>query len=127
MIKLMIKRNIQPSGARVLCLGLTFKENCPDVRNTRVGDIVREFESFGAGVDIYDPWIDREEAEHEYGVKPLAAMPEPGAGYDAVVLAVAHQQFKDLGAAALRRLGHENCVLFDVKYALPKDAVDGRL
>jgi UDP-N-acetyl-D-galactosamine dehydrogenase len=126
-VRQMLKRRLHVAQSRILVLGLAFKENCPDVRNTRVVDIVREFESFGAGVDIYDPWIDREEAEHEYGVKPLAAMPEPGAGYDAVVLAVAHQQFKDLGAAALRRLGHENCVLFDVKYALPKDAVDGRL
>jgi UDP-N-acetyl-D-galactosamine dehydrogenase len=125
MIKLMIKRNIQPSGARVLCLGLTFKENCPDVRNTKVADVVKELQSFGCNVDVYDPWVDPQEAHHEYGIA-MVAKPKPGA-YDAIVIAVAHKEFLALGAKGIRQLGSPNVVIFDIKHVLPKNESDGRL
>jgi len=124
-IKLMIGKNINPVDARVLVLGLAFKENCPDVRNTKVVDVVRELESFRCRVDVHDPWVDAGEAQHEYGLTPIE---EPAAGsYDAIVLAVAHREFVALGAAGIKRLGTPNLVLYDIKGALPKDQVDGRL
>jgi UDP-N-acetyl-D-glucosamine/UDP-N-acetyl-D-galactosamine dehydrogenase len=125
LIKLMIKRNIQPSGARVLCLGLTFKENCPDVRNTKVADIVRELQTFGCEVDVHDPWVAPEEAQHEYGI-PMVAKPEAG-NYDAIVIAVAHKEFVALGAKGIRRFGSPNVVIFDIKHVLPKGESDARL
>jgi UDP-N-acetyl-D-galactosamine dehydrogenase len=124
-VKLMNKRGIVAYGANVLVLGLTFKENCPDVRNTRVVDIVKEFESFGARVDVHDPWADAAEAKHEYGFD-LVSTPAQG-GYDAIILAVSHDQFKALGAVGIRKFGKANSVLFDVKSLLPKADVDGRL
>ena len=124
-IKLMIKRNIQPSGARVLMLGLTFKENCPDVRNTKVADIVKELASFGCKVDVFDPWVNPREAEHEYGITPVAA-PTRG-NYDAIVVAVAHRQFLELGTSGIRAFANPNAVIFDIKHVLPKDQSDGRL
>jgi UDP-N-acetyl-D-glucosamine/UDP-N-acetyl-D-galactosamine dehydrogenase len=124
-VKLMIKRNIQPSGARVLVLGLTFKENCPDVRNTKVADVVRELKSFGCKVDVHDPWASSAEAEHEYGIS-LIAKPTPGS-YDAIVVAVAHREFVELGAKGIRSFGSPNTVIFDIKHVLPKEASDGRL
>jgi UDP-N-acetyl-D-glucosamine/UDP-N-acetyl-D-galactosamine dehydrogenase len=125
MIKLMISRNIQPSGARVLCLGLTFKENCPDVRNTKVADVVRELQSFGCRVDVHDPWVDPEEAHHEYGIA-MVAKPEKGS-YDAIVVAVAHKQFVALGPKEIRAFGSPNVVIYDIKHVLPKNDSDGRL
>jgi UDP-N-acetyl-D-galactosamine dehydrogenase len=110
----------------MLVLGFTFKENCPDVRNTKVIDIVHELKTYNALVDIYDPWIDIAEAEHEYRVKPLVAQPEPGT-YDAVVLAVAHAEFKEMGAVGIHALGKSNHVLYDVKSQLAKSEADGRL
>jgi UDP-N-acetyl-D-galactosamine dehydrogenase len=124
-IKLMIGRNIQPSGARILVLGLTFKENCPDVRNTKVADVVRELVSFGCRVDVFDPWADAEEAKHEYGIS-LIADPERGR-YDAIVVAVAHREFVELGADGIQSFGSANNVIFDIKHVLPRDACDGRL
>jgi UDP-N-acetyl-D-galactosamine dehydrogenase len=124
-IKLMIRRNIQPSGSRVLMLGLTFKENCPDVRNTKVADIVKELASFGCNVDVYDPWVNPSEAEHEYGITPVAA-PSRGS-YDAIVVAVAHREFVELGAKGIRAFANPNAVIFDIKHVLPKDQSDGRL
>jgi UDP-N-acetyl-D-galactosamine dehydrogenase len=124
-IKLMIGRNIQPSGARVLVLGLTFKENCPDVRNTKVADVVKELKSFGCNVDVHDPWASPAEAEHEYGIE-LTARPKAGA-YDGVVVAVAHREFVALGAKGIRSFGSPNTVIFDIKHVLPKEASDGRL
>jgi UDP-N-acetyl-D-galactosamine dehydrogenase len=124
-LKLMIGRNIQPSGARVLVLGLTFKENCPDVRNTKVADVVRELKSFGCNVEVHDPWADSAEAEHEYGIS-LIAKPQPGS-YDAIVVAVAHKQFVELGVNGIRSFGTPNTVIFDIKHVLPKDASNGRL
>ncbi|MGE0581187.1 MAG: Vi polysaccharide biosynthesis UDP-N-acetylglucosamine C-6 dehydrogenase TviB [Steroidobacteraceae bacterium] len=123
--RLMTNRRIHVKGARVLVLGLTFKENCPDIRNSKVVDVVRELEKFGAQVDVHDPWVDVREAQHEYGIKPVKA-PKARA-YDAVVLAVGHQQFKDLGAAAVRRFGRKNAVVYDIKYLFKADQVDGRL
>jgi UDP-N-acetyl-D-galactosamine dehydrogenase len=124
-IKLMIKRKIQISGSRVLVLGLTFKENCPDLRNSRVIDIIRELQGYGVLVDVHDPWVDPAEARHEYEIE-LLAQPEPGA-YDAVIIAVGHEQFRDKAASGLRALCKPDGILFDVKYLLPAAAVDGRL
>jgi UDP-N-acetyl-D-galactosamine dehydrogenase len=124
-IKLMIARNIQPSNAQVLVLGLTFKENCPDVRNTKVADVVTELHSYSCNVDVYDPWVDPAEARHEYGIE-LVKDP-PAASYDAIILAVAHAQFVALGAAGIHAFGRPNHVVFDIKDVLPKDQVDGRL
>ncbi|MEK6749152.1 MAG: Vi polysaccharide biosynthesis UDP-N-acetylglucosamine C-6 dehydrogenase TviB [Pseudomonadota bacterium] len=124
-IKLMTRKRILAVDAKILILGLTFKENCPDLRNTRVVDIIKELQNFNAHVDVYDPWINAQEAMHEYGVKPIAA-PQPGQ-YDAVILAVAHHQFKALGIQGIRAFGKANCVIYDVKSLLPRDQVDGRL
>jgi UDP-N-acetyl-D-galactosamine dehydrogenase len=124
-IKLMIRRGIAVAGARILLLGLTFKENCPDLRNTRVVDLAREFREYGATVDIHDPWADPAQARDEYGVALLDA-PQPGA-YDAIVVAVAHDQFRDMGVDGLRRLANGRAVIYDIKGLFPKDAVDARL
>jgi UDP-N-acetyl-D-glucosamine/UDP-N-acetyl-D-galactosamine dehydrogenase len=124
-IRLLAKRGINLVGARVLVLGLTFKENCPDLRNTRVVDIVAELAQYHVNVDVYDPWIDRAEAEREYDIRPVA-QPEPGS-YDAVVLAVAHKQFLELGPEKIRSFGRTPSILYDVKSALPRASVDGRL
>jgi UDP-N-acetyl-D-galactosamine dehydrogenase len=124
-IKLMIQRRIHAAGARVLVLGLAFKENCPDLRNTRVVDVVAAFRGFHAEVDVHDPWVSAAEAEHEYDLR-LTAELVPGT-YDAIVLAVAHREFVELGAERIRALGKPGCVLFDVKQVLPREAVDDRL
>jgi UDP-N-acetyl-D-galactosamine dehydrogenase len=124
-IKLMAQRSIHISGSRILVLGLSFKENCPDIRNTRVTDIVAELKSYRANVDVYDPWVNADEAEHEYGLRPIA---EPGSGvYDAVVIAVAHHQFRDLGIQGIRALCKPDAVIYDVKSLFPREAVDARL
>jgi UDP-N-acetyl-D-galactosamine dehydrogenase len=125
LVKEMIRRGVQAKGARVLVLGLTFKENTPDLRNTRVIDIVRELADFGAAVDVCDPWIGAEAAQAEYGID-LVAQPQAGA-YDGIVLAVAHRQFAALGAPAIRAFGRPGAVLFDVKAMLPAQASDLRL
>jgi UDP-N-acetyl-D-glucosamine/UDP-N-acetyl-D-galactosamine dehydrogenase len=124
-IKLMIAKNISPSDSRVLILGLTFKENCPDVRNTKIADVVKELRQYRCAVDVYDPWVDPEEAEHEYGIS-LIGEPEAGA-YDAIIIAVAHREFVALGTKGIHALGSPNHVVFDIKHVLPKEAVDGRL
>ena len=125
-IKLMARKGINPVNARVLILGLAFKENCPDLRNSRVLDIVHALQGYNARVDAFDPWVDRTQAIEEYGIDP-SAMPPSGA-YDAVVLAVAHEQFVALGGAGIRAFGKpEGCVVYDVKGVVPRDAVDARL
>jgi UDP-N-acetyl-D-galactosamine dehydrogenase len=124
-VKLMNQRRIAVMDAKVLIMGLTFKENCPDLRNTRVVDIVQEFRDYHAEVDVYDPWVNAQEAQHEYGITPITEL--QAGRYDAMVLAVAHWQFRDMGVARIRALGKPDSVLFDVKYLLPADAVDGRL
>jgi len=124
-IKLMLQRNGISVDSRVLILGLTFKENCPDLRNTRVVDIVSELRDYGLACDIHDPWVDPGEARAEYGYE-LTNEPPLGV-YDAIVLAVAHRQFQAQGATALRAYGRPGAVLYDVKHVLGKDEVDGRL
>ena len=123
--KLMTRRRIHVVGAHILVLGLTFKENCPDLRNTRVVDIIREFEHYHAQVDVYDPWIDPDAAQREYGIRPLSQL--DNGHYDAIILAVAHRQFREMGIERIRALGKADCVLYDIKYVLPAGAVDGRL
>jgi UDP-N-acetyl-D-glucosamine/UDP-N-acetyl-D-galactosamine dehydrogenase len=124
-IKLMMKRKIQVSGSRVLIMGLAFKENCPDLRNSRVIDVIRELQGYSVLVDVHDPWINADDAHEEYGIELIK---RPGAGeYDAVIVAVGHRQFAGLGAAGLRALCKPDGVLYDVKYLLPSDQVDGRL
>jgi UDP-N-acetyl-D-galactosamine dehydrogenase len=124
LVKALIKRRIHVEGARILVMGLTFKENCPDLRNTRVVDIVRELADYNASVDVYDPWASAEEAEHEYGLK-LVDEPEAGA-YDAIILAVAHDEFRELGEG-VRDFGKAEHVLYDLKYVLGPDQSDLRL
>ena len=124
-VRLMAGKKILIKGARVLVLGLTFKENCPDIRNSKVVDVITELKNYGITVDVYDPWIDNAEAQHEYGIKPIKAPKR--AAYDAIVLAVGHKAFKDIGLPALRRFGKKAHVFYDIKYVFPANAVDGRL
>ena len=125
-IKLMLGKSIPVLGSRVLVLGLAFKENCPDLRNTKIADLVACLKAYNAQVDVYDPWIDLEEAQHEYGIECLAEMPTPGQ-YAAVILAVGHRQFIALGEGGVKALGCPDAVIFDVKSILPINASDGRL
>ncbi|MBC3383348.1 Vi polysaccharide biosynthesis UDP-N-acetylglucosamine C-6 dehydrogenase TviB [Pseudomonas sp. SWRI12] len=125
LVKAMVKKRIHVDGARVLIMGLTFKENCPDLRNTRVIDIISELADYNIVVDVFDPWAAAEEAEHEYGIK-LLSTPAPDS-YDAIVLAVAHSQFADMGPRHIRSLGKANHVLYDLKYLLDNDESDIRL
>jgi UDP-N-acetyl-D-galactosamine dehydrogenase len=125
LVKAMTKKRIQVEGAKVLVMGLTFKENCPDLRNTRVVDIVAELEDYNCYVEVYDPWVSKEEAQHEYGITPIAEPTERG--YDAIILAVAHLQFKEMGATAIRALGKATSILYDLKYVLTADESDLRL
>jgi len=125
-VKLMLKRNLPVNGARVLVMGLTFKENCPDIRNTRVVDIVAEMQSYGADVDVYDPWADAAEVVHEYPGVRLVAEPDPLA-YSAIILTVGHRQFVEMGVEKIRQFGRKDAVLYDVKYLFPADQSDGRL
>lgn len=125
LVKNMIKKRIQVEGAKVLVLGLSFKENCPDVRNTKVIDIVHELEEYNIEVDVYDPWVDASEAKHEYGIAPIS---KPSNGqYDGIILAVAHTEFAQMGVSAIRDLGRDNHVLYDLKYLFAKDDTDIRL
>lgn len=124
-VKLMMKRKIHVVDSRVLILGLTFKENCPDIRNTRVTDIVEELKTYHANVDIFDPWANKEQVSEEYGYD-LISKPEADT-YDAVILAVSHDHFKNMGTSAIKALGHTNSVLYDVKSLLDKEQIDARL
>ena len=123
--KLMTKKRIHVVDANILIMGLTFKENCPDLRNTRVVDLVEEFESFNCKVDVYDPWVDKDEAVYEYNIKPID-QPEAGK-YDAILLAVAHDEFKALSVEQIKAFGKDNHVLYDIKYLLDSNDSDGRL
>ena len=125
LVKAMTRRRLQVDGARVLIMGLAFKENCPDLRNTRVVDIIEELKDYRIQTDVFDPWVDPMQARHEYGITPVQN-PQSGA-YDAIVLAVAHHQFKTMGAQAIRALGKPVHVLYDLKYLLPVDGSDLRL
>lgn len=125
LVKAMLKRRMQVEGARVLVMGLTFKENCPDLRNTRIVDVIAELSEYGIAVDVFDPWVDVTESQHEYGITPVAT---PAAGaYDGIVIAVAHQEFKALGETAIRAYGKPDHVLYDLKYLLDAASSDIRL
>lgn len=125
LVKTMIKKRIQVEGAKVLVLGLSFKENCPDVRNTKVIDIVHELEEYNIDVDVYDPWVDKAEAEREYNVTPIS---KPAMNnYDGIILAVAHNQFVELGVDQIRAFGKNEHVLYDLKYVFTKEDTDIRL
>jgi len=123
--RLMTKKRIHVVDANILIMGLTFKENCPDLRNTRVVDLVAEFENFNCNVDVFDPWINKEDAKHEYGISPIEQPKKDQ--YDAIVLAVGHNEFIELGADEIRSYGKREHVLYDIKYILSADVVDGRL
>ena len=122
---LMTKKRIHIIDANILIMGLTFKENCPDLRNTRVVDLVEEFKGFNCSVDVYDPWVDKQEAHREYGITPVDSLAK--GKYDAVVLAVSHDEFKKMSIEEINILGKDNFVLYDIKYLLKADQVDGRL
>ncbi|MGP5574430.1 Vi polysaccharide biosynthesis UDP-N-acetylglucosamine C-6 dehydrogenase TviB [Psychrobacter faecalis] len=125
LVKTMIKKRIQVEGAKVLVLGLSFKENCPDVRNTKVIDIVHELEEYNIDVDVYDPWVDKAEAEREYNVTPIS---KPALNnYDGIILAVAHNEFVELGVEQIRAFGKNEHVLYDLKYVFTKEDTDIRL
>jgi UDP-N-acetyl-D-glucosamine/UDP-N-acetyl-D-galactosamine dehydrogenase len=123
--KIMTKKRIHVVDANILIMGLTFKENCPDLRNTRVVDLVEEFKDFNCNVDVYDPWVDKDEAVREYDIRPID---QPIEGrYDAILLTVSHNEFKELSAEQIRAYGKDNHVLYDIKYLLRANESDGRL
>jgi UDP-N-acetyl-D-galactosamine dehydrogenase len=124
-VRLMTRKRIHVKGARVLVMGLTFKENCPDIRNSKVVDVIRELESYGVHIDVYDPWVDGAEARAEYGISPVRKLRK--GRYDAVVVAVGHREFHEMGASAVRKFCRPSHVLFDIKYVFPAHHVDGRL
>jgi len=123
-VKLMIQKDIKVKGARVLMLGITFKENCPDIRNTKAIDVYRELESYDLNVDLFDPWADQSEVKHEYNIEIETEEDKLTKTYDAVVLTVAHKEFLDVD---IKKFMKEDGVLYDVKSILPKETVDGRL
>ncbi len=125
LVKAMVKKRIHVTGAKVLVMGLTFKENCPDIRNTKVVDILAELKEYGVEADVFDPWVDANEAQHEYGITPIVS-PDTGY-YDAVILAVGHNQFKDLGVEGVKALTKTDSVIYDLKYVFSANAVDMRL
>lgn len=125
LVKLMLKKRVHVQEANVLIMGLTFKENCPDIRNTRVVDIIAELKTYGVNVEVYDPWVNAEEAKHEYGITPVA---KPAAGkYDAIILAVAHDEFRKMAISDVRALGTPQAIVYDLKYLFPTDQTDARL
>jgi UDP-N-acetyl-D-galactosamine dehydrogenase len=125
-VGLMVKRGISMPTAKILVMGITFKENCPDVRNTRVVDVISEIKNYGTEVDIYDPWADADQVRHEYGVEITNELPANGQ-YDGIVIAVSHREFVAMSVEQIRKLGKEMHVLYDIKDVLPADKVDGRL
>lgn len=124
-VKLMAMKGINIVNSKILMLGLAFKENCPDLRNTRVVEMINELSTYNANIDVYDPWVNKEEARHEYGIEMIDKLVVES--YDAIIIAVAHDQFKKMGAQGIRALGKDNHVIYDIKYLLPSDQVDGRL
>jgi len=124
-VKALLQKGITVKGARVLIMGLTFKENCPDIRNTKVVDIIDELKEYGVDVDVYDPWVDVEEAQHEYRVTPVSELTE--GSYDGVVVAVAHSQFKQMGIDGMRALAKSEHVIYDLKYIVDAGIADIRL
>jgi UDP-N-acetyl-D-glucosamine/UDP-N-acetyl-D-galactosamine dehydrogenase len=124
-IKLLLQKKIDTTNCRVLVLGLTFKENCPDLRNTRVVDIISELREYGVTVDVHDPWANTTEAHHEYGIDLVQQLDD--ASYDAIIVTVAHRQFVEMGVERLRALCHSPSVIYDVKSIFPRNLVDGSL
>ena len=124
-VKLMLKKKITIMDARILIIGLTFKENCPDIRNTRVIDIIDSFKQYHANIDVYDPWVEKEECHREFGFEPVDSL-SPDT-YDSIIICVGHDEIRDLGIDEIKRLGKTNNVIFDVKSVFKKDDVDGRL
>jgi len=125
LVKLMLQKRIHVNDSNILIMGLTFKENCPDLRNTRVIDMIEELTEYGAKVDVHDPWVDKDAAKHEYGLTILDEIDKNK--YDAIIIAVAHSEFADLGVDTLHEFGKDDHVIYDLKYILPADQVDGRL
>lgn len=125
LIKEMVKKRIQVVGARILVMGLTFKENCPDIRNTKIVDLINALKEYDLDLDIYDPWVSSAEVQHEYGLEPIAELPQ--AAYDAVIVAVRHEQFVQMGTEQIRALTKSNSVIYDLKYLLDKADADLRL
>lgn len=124
-IKLLLQKKINTTSCRVLVMGLTFKENCPDLRNTRVVDIISELKEYGVAVDVHDPWVSPAEARHEYDIDLVQQLTDER--YDAIIVTVAHRQFVDMGIERLRALCHEPSVIYDVKSIFPRNLVDGSL
>jgi UDP-N-acetyl-D-galactosamine dehydrogenase len=127
LVKEMTKKRIHVGGAKVLVMGLAFKENCPDLRNTRVIDIVNELKEYNCEVDVFDPWVDSNEARHEYGITPIEKSALLSQTYDAIILAVGHSQFKEMGVEKIRVLGKDSHVLYDIKYVFDSSESDLRL
>ncbi len=125
LVKLMLQKRIHVQKSDILIMGLTFKENCPDIRNTRVVDIVNELQTYGVNVHVYDPWVDPKVVEEEYGIKPITTLEENK--FDAIVLAVAHEQFKQMDIKQIRVLGKPDSVIYDLKYLFPAELTDERL
>jgi UDP-N-acetyl-D-galactosamine dehydrogenase len=121
----MSKKNISIEGSKILVMGLTFKENCPDIRNTRVVDLIKELEILKCFVDVYDPWVNKKDSFDEYGLNPIDR-PDNGK-YDAIILAVAHNEFKELSLKQIKSFARENNVIYDIKYLLKEGDSDGRL
>ena len=124
-VRLMTQQKIHVVDSNVLILGLAFKENCPDIRNTRVVDLVQELKRYRANVDVHDPWVYADEARHEYGISMIDSLQQNR--YDAIILAVAHAQYRAMGIDAIRKFGKDDCVIFDVKHLFPKHTTTGRL
>jgi UDP-N-acetyl-D-galactosamine dehydrogenase len=125
LIKEMVKKRIQVVGSKILVMGLSFKENCPDIRNTKIIDMVKALKEYELDLDIYDPWVDSKEVEHEYGLAPISTL--KNSEYDAIILAVAHDQFKQMTPTELHALGKNKHVLYDLKYLLENDGSNIRL
>lgn len=125
LVKAMLSRGLPIKGAKILMMGLTFKENCPDLRNTRIVDVVHELQEYGAEVDIYDPWVDSDEAMHEYGVT-LVEEPKKST-YQGIILGVAHREFVEMGADKIRGFGSQGHVFYDLKSLFPAEETDLRL
>ena len=125
LIKLMLRNCLHVQASDILIMGLTFKENCPDLRNTRVVDIIKELQTYGVNIHVYDPWVNADEAFEEYGIKPIATLEE--GKFDAILLAVAHEQFKQMDIKQVRALGKADSVIYDLKYLFPAEQTDERL
>jgi UDP-N-acetyl-D-galactosamine dehydrogenase len=124
-IKLMLQKRIQVVDSHILILGLTFKQNCPDLRNTRVVDIVDELKTYNVNIDVYDPWADASIAKKEYQIDMIVQLKDNT--YDAIIITVGHNVFKDFSSEKIKALGKENFIIYDTKSILPQDDVDGRL